>query len=225
MFKNWLADRLEFLMDENNLNQAEFAGLVGISPNTIVKIKKGASPNIDTVKKIAETFNISIDWLVGNSPLDEYMKGIKIMGVIPAGPLERVWPEPEGFISLPGYLLKPVGVNYFGVRIIGESMINAGLLPGTIAVFAEVETAGNGNIVAVLWDGEMTVKKYYKYKNHIVLQPANPLYHPTIIPGKDAGGLRIRGRLIIAVTYYGEMGTEVPYRINGKTTLPVRGKL
>lgn len=69
------------------------------------------------------------------------------------------------------------GENLFALRVKGDSMQNAGILDGDIAVCEPRQYAENGEIVAVLINGEeATVKRFFRKKNHILLQPENQNY-------------------------------------------------
>lgn len=84
----------------------------------------------------------------------------------------------------------------FILNVVGESMINAGILDGDKVVVRQQRTANNGEIiVAMTEDDEATVKRFFKEKDHIRLQPENPTMAPIIIPnctilGKVIGVIR-----------------------------------
>jgi repressor LexA len=81
----------------------------------------------------------------------------------------------------------------FMLEIMGESMIEAGILDGDYVIVKQQATANNGEIVvAMTEDDEATVKRFYKEKNHFRLQPENssmdPIYvHNVTILGKVVG--------------------------------------
>ena len=66
----------------------------------------------------------------------------------------------------------------FMLKIQGESMIEAGIFDGDLVLVEKSSIAENGEIVVALLDNEATVKKFYKEKDHIRLQPANSLMEP-----------------------------------------------
>lgn len=68
----------------------------------------------------------------------------------------------------------------FALRVVGESMKNAGILPGDIVVCQQNSLVNNGDIVVAMLDGEATVKRFYKEHGHIVLQPENPEFQPIV---------------------------------------------
>jgi repressor LexA len=81
----------------------------------------------------------------------------------------------------------------FGLRVQGESMIAAGILPGDIVVVRRQSAADSGDIVVALVGDEATVKRLRIGKNRIELHPENPDFDP-IIP--DAAELMIIGKVI-----------------------------
>jgi len=84
----------------------------------------------------------------------------------------------------------------FILTVQGDSMINAGILDGDYVIVNQQNYADNGDIVVALLDDEATVKRFYKEKNYIRLQPENPFMEPilarnVIILGKVIGVFRI----------------------------------
>jgi repressor LexA len=70
----------------------------------------------------------------------------------------------------------------FILNVVGDSMINAGIFNGDQVIVRPQQTASNGEIiVAMTEDAEATVKRFYKEKDHIRLQPENPTMAPIII--------------------------------------------
>lgn len=84
----------------------------------------------------------------------------------------------------------------FVLRVKGESMIDEGILDGDYVVIEEQNTANNGDIVvALLPNGFATLKKFYREKNRIRLEPANskmdPIYATSVkIQGRVKGVIR-----------------------------------
>lgn len=85
----------------------------------------------------------------------------------------------------------------FALKVRGESMINAAILDGDIVVIEKCSTAYNGEIVAVLVNGEeATVKTFYKEKGHYRLQPENDTMDPIIVDECE-----IIGRVVSVIRY------------------------
>ncbi len=84
----------------------------------------------------------------------------------------------------------------FAVRVHGESMIGAGIMDGDYVVVRPQPDAENGQIVAVLIEGEATVKRFYRERRgRIRLQPENPSIEPMFIhPGRTT--VQILGKVV-----------------------------
>ena len=86
---------------------------------------------------------------------------------------------------------------YFALRVRGESMINAGILPGDLVVVHRRQTANNGEIVVALIEDEATVKRYSYRNGQVWLMPENEAYSP--IDGTHA---QILGKVAAVVRRY-----------------------
>ncbi|MBR3641217.1 MAG: transcriptional repressor LexA [Oscillibacter sp.] len=86
---------------------------------------------------------------------------------------------------------------FFALRVRGESMKNAGILPGDLVVVHRQETCRSGEIVVALIDDEATVKRFSRRDGHIWLLPENEDYSPI-----DGTYARILGRVSAVVRQY-----------------------
>ena len=82
------------------------------------------------------------------------------------------------------------------LKVKGESMIGAGILPGDQVIVEQRPTALNGEIVVAMIDDSATIKRFYKEKGHYRLQPENEAMDPIItdhveILGKVIGLIRM----------------------------------
>ena len=104
-----------------------------------------------------------------------------LLGKITAGsPIEAI-ERPNEFFNLPASLI-PAKETIFTLNVSGESMINAGIFDGDIVIVQKQSTARNGDIiVAMTAENEVTLKTFYKEKNHIRLQPENDTMAPIIL--------------------------------------------
>lgn len=66
----------------------------------------------------------------------------------------------------------------FILRVKGDSMIDAGINEGDMIIVKPQQAADNGDIVVAMIDDEATVKKYFRRRDHVVLQPYNSRYAP-----------------------------------------------
>ncbi|MCT2536401.1 transcriptional repressor LexA [Aquibacillus koreensis] len=112
----------------------------------------------------------------------------KVTAGIPITAIENI----EEYIPLPNTIAAPDD-NIFVLIIEGESMIEAGILDGDMVIVRQQQTAQNGDIVvAMTEDEEATVKRFFKERDHIRLQPENAtmaplIYHNVSILGKVIG--------------------------------------
>jgi len=86
---------------------------------------------------------------------------------------------------------------YFALRVRGESMLNAGILPDDLVVVRRQPSAVNGEIVVALLGDEATVKRFSKKNGEIWLLPENDAYQP--IDGRNA---QVLGRVTAVVRQY-----------------------
>lgn len=71
--------------------------------------------------------------------------------------------------------------NRIALRVKGDSMINAHIMPGDVVIIQRDALLRNGDIVAVYLDGEATLKRFFRERDHIVLKPENPAYAPITV--------------------------------------------
>ena len=86
---------------------------------------------------------------------------------------------------------------YFALRVRGESMKYAGILPGDLVVVHQQPDARNGEIVVALFEDEATVKTLRRKDGHTWLLPENPDYEPI-----DGDGCTILGKVTAVVRRY-----------------------
>jgi len=123
---------------------------------------------------------------------DERTFEIPLLGSIAAGsPIEAIR-TPET-IDIPRDM---VGKNVFALKVRGDSMIGDGIFDGDYIIIEQIENPNNGDIVIALLEGQnATLKRFYREKDHIRLQPANSNYNPirtkkVIIQGRVKGVIR-----------------------------------
>ncbi|SMC16930.1 repressor LexA [Clostridium acidisoli DSM 12555] len=105
---------------------------------------------------------------------------IPIVGKVQAGQPILAVENIEDSFTLPIQYTKS-NKDLFMLKISGESMIEAGIYDGDFAIIAKTNTAENGTIVVALIDDEATIKRFFKEKDHIRLQPENSSMEPIIV--------------------------------------------
>ncbi|MDW7652404.1 MAG: transcriptional repressor LexA [Bacillota bacterium] len=105
---------------------------------------------------------------------------VPVVGHVTAGEPILAEQNIEDYFPLPKMMVHRDTVFLLSVR--GDSMINAGIMDGDYVIVRQQTTASNGEIIVAMLDGEATVKRFYKEKDHIRLQPENDLYEPLRSP-------------------------------------------
>lgn len=86
---------------------------------------------------------------------------------------------------------------HFALRVRGESMLNAGILPGDLVVVRQQQTCNPGEIVVAMIDDEATVKRFSRKNGHVWLMPENDAYAPI-----DGTYAQILGKVVAVVRQY-----------------------
>ena len=103
---------------------------------------------------------------------------IPVLGRVTAGVPILAVEDVEGYLPISEKIRR--GRELFALRVVGESMINAGILDNDIVVVHKTPVAENGQIVVAMIDDEATVKRFYKEDGHFRLQPENDAFRPII---------------------------------------------
>ena len=115
----------------------------------------------------------------------ETMVKIPLLGIIAAGqPIEAI--QTKEMIAVPKSKI-PSSSEVYALRVVGSSMIDENINDGDVVLVRQQETAENGQkVVALIDNHEATLKKFYKERGHIRLQPANKNMEPLIFRnGRD----------------------------------------
>ncbi|MDO9412840.1 MAG: transcriptional repressor LexA [Pseudolabrys sp.] len=123
---------------------------------------------------------------------------VPVMGRIAAGtPIEAIQ-QRSHVINMPAELLS--AGEHFALEVRGDSMIEAGILDGDIALIRRMESADTGDIVvALIDDEEATLKRFRRRGASIALEPANPAYEVRILPPNR---VRSQGKLVAMFRRY-----------------------
>ena len=129
--------------------------------------------------------------------ISKQLTGIElpILGFIAAGQPIQVYTDPDATIKVSPSMVSGKKRSYV-LQVKGDSMIEDGILDGDHVIIEEQSTANNGHIVVALLDnGLATLKRFYKEKDRIRLEPANssmsPIYATDVkIQGKCVGVIR-----------------------------------
>lgn len=136
----------------------------------------------------------TIELLVDNEYLEKNEDVVKVplLGKITAGNPITAIEQPDEFFDLPAALMPKGGGEVFTLHVSGESMINKGIYDNDYVIVKRQNDAKNGDIVvAMTEENEVTLKTFYKEKDHIRLQPENDTMAPLIFPNVTILGIAI----------------------------------
>ncbi len=151
-----------------------------------ISILKEADPKLETSK-----------WLEGqnaNPALVDIQRDIieiPIFGRVAAGAPLLASQNIEGTLPIPTRMVN--NHECFALRIIGSSMIGAGILEGDFVIVRRQANADPGDIIVALVDDEATVKRFFIDGKHVRLQPENPAIEPILF---DTNDVMILGKVI-----------------------------
>ena len=206
-------NRMKYLRERMGISMKEAARRLSIPYTTYVNYEKCVrEPNSETLIQIANFYNTSIDYLLGNSntkdattytgqgygkeippglmPMPKFVKKPRL-GTIACGKPILAVEEAEVFDDV------PEGINCdFTLKCKGDSMINARVFDGDIVYIRQQDMVDNGDIAAVLIDDETTLKRVRLFKDHIVLEPENPMYKPLVYWGEEMNSIHILGKAV-----------------------------
>ena len=120
----------------------------------------------------------------------ENVKRISIYGEIAAGATREA-----DQIELGGLVISEVAAKdpCFALRVVGDSMIEVGILEGDFLIVEKGARVKNGDIVVALWNGETTVKRYVEKAGAVYLVPENSRMKPLAVTG---GSFEIQGKVV-----------------------------
>ena len=156
--------------------------LVNLAAKGLIKRQYNRSRSIEIIERGADDLNVI------ETPM---------LGSIAAGsPIEAI--EDARTIGIPLELLR--GRHTYVLRVKGDSMIDEHILDGDFAVVEARSYADNGEVAVVLLDKEnVTLKRVYRERGYIRLQPANPDMEPMILKDED---VRIQGVVVGIIRKY-----------------------
>ena len=120
---------------------------------------------------------------------------IPVLGNVAAGLPLLAQENLEGTVKLPHDYVRRG--SHFALHVKGDSMRDAGIMNGDMAVFRQQQTAENGDIVVAMVDEAVTLKRFFKEKNRVRLQAENPDYPPMFTQN-----VRVLGRLAHLIRRY-----------------------
>lgn len=204
--ENYLTERRK----ELGLTMKQVADAVGVSEGTVSRWESGAIANMrrDRIRDLAKVLKVSPTFIMTGEteeipsqdlPADfrpATKKRYKYLGEIACGEPIFADEQMETYIDL------ETDINAdFVLKAKGDSMINARINNGDLVFIKEQPDVDDGEIAAVIIDDEATLKRVYKYEDHIALYAENPAYKPIQVRKNDANNVRIIGKAIAATIF------------------------
>lgn len=162
----------------------------GISDHHFAALAKALDCNILWLLDLDDAITLTPDNVAGLVEVPA-AREIPIIGEIACGDPILAVENRDGEASVPADSSAD-----FALRCSGDSMINARIFPGDLVLIRQQSDVDNGEIAAVLLDGEATLKRVYKYSDRVELRPENPLYPVRQVEGPDLVNFRILGKAV-----------------------------
>ena len=221
-----LTDKLDILMDEKGINKMELSKLSGIPYTTIVNFYVRGTDNskLSTLLRLAKYFNVTLDYIADDDEeerhgapqsreINRYQvsgamaltmnEKIPVLGVIRAGEPMLAEQNVIGFVELPSELINK-GDEYFGLRVIGNSMNLSRIFEGDIVIVRKQNFVEDGEIAIALVDGEdATIKKFYQSDTMVTLIPnsSDPIHIPKTYDLRKIP-IAVLGKVVKAIIYF-----------------------
>ena len=198
-----MANRIRELRKQRGITMKQLGEVVDLAESTISQYETGKrQPDNETLLKISEYFGVTVGYLLGYEamatvglplnimPMPE-MRKIPLIGSIACGKPILADEHIEEYVEIPKHVTAD-----FALSCKGDSMINARIFDGDVVYIRQQATVENGEIAAVLIDGEATLKRVKFYEDRISLEPENPTYRPIVLWGEEANTARILGKAV-----------------------------
>ena len=201
-------NRILDLLKENGKNQKELSKALGINASAVTEWKKGKMKSYNHyLYQIAEFFNVSVDYLLGKSPVrhntmeilrtdsSSYVP-IPIVGNVAAGYTALAETDIIGYELVDTSVLTD-GYEYAWLRVKGDSMSPL-ILEGDLVLIRLQDEVDSGDLAVVIVDEEDGVIKRVRYStNRVTLVSENSDdYPPRVFQGKEINRLRIWGKAV-----------------------------
>lgn len=198
-----IGERIKRRREELGLSADQVADRIGKNRATVYRYESNDIKNfpIEILIPLAEVLRTTPAYLMGWDgdtgvmpeniiPMPE-MRKIPLIGSIACGAPILAEEHIEEYINIPKHIHAD-----FALTCKGDSMINARVFDGDVVYIRQQDTVENGEIAAVLIDGEATLKRVRLYPDRIILEPENPLYDPLVYRGEEMNTIRILGKAV-----------------------------
>lgn len=198
--------RLRELRKERGMKQIELCQHLGVSQGNLSNWENGVyEPDTYYLKKIADFFGVTVDYLLGRSdsrtaplPSDGVIE-YTVIGSVRAGMGGNVVSEETGDTRLvAASAVHGRADDYFVLRVRGDSMYPE-VLDGDCVLVRKTPSVESGSMAVVLYDGDYATVKWVRYvegEDWVDLVPNNPTFPPARISGADLENCKILGEVV-----------------------------
>lgn len=194
---NMRRDKIEKLANVLQISPIVLLGIDDDYVETHDFLQKLISPQTATQQVIEQNeYEKELVALYNNEKIDNLLplpktKKVPLVGTIACGEPITAVENIEDYISMPENVHAD-----FCLRCKGDSMINARIFDGDIVYIRQQPDVENGEIAAVLIDGEATLKRVFKHKESLELRAENPTFPPMYFEGAELNEIRILGKAV-----------------------------
>ncbi len=128
-------------------------------------------------------------------PIDEDMIEVQVLGRVAAGLPVLAEENVIDTVRIDRMLVRG-GREIFGLRVTGDSMIEAGILSGDYVFVRKQSVAERGDIVVALIGDDATIKYYYPERDYVRFQPANAQMAPILVRASDFRSTMLLGKVV-----------------------------
>ena len=215
-----LSGKLARLKGERGMTTEALSLRSGVPKGTINKILNGETrnPTVGTLTALADALDCPLGWLTGESAADarpvapDDIPGVFRFSLGATPPPDNLLPVKRRRVPLLGTIAagEPIYAEEtlnatecdaamqcdFALRVKGDSMTGARVHDGDIVFIRRQDDVDDGQIAAVIVDGEATLKRVYHLKNGLQLLSENPKYPPMVFTTGEYASIRILGRAV-----------------------------
>lgn len=193
--------KLRELRKAQGMTMKQLGAMVGVSESAISQYETGKrNADYKLLLQFAKIFGVSIEYLLTGEESPTFAANIYVLpktkkvprlGIIACGEPILAVENIEDYDAMPLEIAAD-----FTLICKGNSMINARIFDGDIVYIRKQDTVENGEIAAVLINDEATLKRVRKFEDHIVLEPANPMFEPLVYWRENMNEVRIIGKAV-----------------------------
>lgn len=177
----------------NGAGLSGYPGVAGVNGNHALSDSYAGVAGVNGALHAGQNGHAGLN---GNGRYDDSFVEIPILGRVAAGQLTEAIQSSEDTVRIDRMLLGGVTTDVFGLRVRGESMVNAGIRDGDYVFVRKQLDARRGEIIVALVGEEATCKYYYPEQDRIRLVPANDRMTDIVINRDDWRSTQILGVVV-----------------------------